>query len=182
MSRIGRQPIVIPAGVEVEIKGRQVRLSGPKGTLGAELPAVLTIKQEKQQLRLSPKRSSASASKLYGVARTMLSNLVHGVTEGWQKQLEIHGVGYRAQVSEQTLSLNLGFSHPVEYQLPDGISASVEANIITISGIDKQKVGQVAAEIRSLRQPEPYKGKGVRYVGEHVRRKVGKAATKAVSS
>ena len=177
MSRIGKLPITIPEGVKVTIAERQVTAEGPKGQLVLRLPQGVSIEQTDGQLLVS--KIGAATQPNWGLARSLVANLVEGVSQGFSKQLEIQGVGYRAQLTGSTLTLNLGFSSPSEYKLPAGIEAKVESNIITISGADKQQVGQVAAEIRDLRRPEPYKGKGIRYVGEQVRRKAGKAAAKA---
>ena len=177
MSRIGKLPITIPQGVSVNIDGIQVSAVGPKGKLALRLPKGVKIEQTGEQLVVTKLGKEAQPN--WGLARSLVANIVEGVDQGFSKQLEIQGVGYRAQLADSTLTLNLGFSHAKEYRLPEGIEAKVEANIITIAGADKQQVGQVAAEIRDLRRPEPYKGKGIRYLGEQVRRKAGKAAAKA---
>lgn len=185
MSRIGKKPIIIPKGVEVKIsKGgvssaSTVFVQGPKGALKLRVGQQISVQKKDNGMIVEPreekdKRSNTKA--LWGLTRSLLNNIVIGVSEGFQKQLEIQGVGYRAQVQGKKLILELGFSHPIEYVIPRDIEITIEKNIVTIKGIDKQKVGQVAAEIRALRKPEPYKGKGVRYVGEYVRRKVGKKA------
>ncbi len=179
MSRIGKIPVTIPDGVTIKLVGNSLDATGPKGSLSLKLHSEVKIRQEDNQLVVSKASDTPLASGQYGLARTLVANMLQGVSEGFSKQLEIHGVGYRAQVNASTLSLALGYSHPIDYKLPEGVTAVVEANIITISGIDKQLVGQVAAEVRALRKPEPYKGKGIRYAGEHVRRKAGKAAVKA---
>ena len=176
MSRIGKLPVLIPTGVEVKIDGRKVNAKGARGELSMQLPRKITAELKDNQLVVKTESSEAKA--LWGLSRSLVYNLIEGVSEGYQKQLEIHGVGYRAQVSGDKLTLTLGFSHPVEYRLPGGIEAKTEGNTLTISGVDKQLVGQVAAEIRDFRRPEPYKGKGIRYVDEHVRRKAGKTASK----
>ncbi len=177
MSRIGKQPISVPTGVNVELNGRQIKVTGPKGTLETRLTREVKVTPGEGTLSVSPIGKDSSIGS-FGLSRTLIDNMVKGVTEGFSKSLEIQGVGYRAAVAGSAVNLNLGFSHPIEFKLPEGIEAKVEKNIITISGADKYLVGQVAADIRSLRKPEPYKGKGIRYVGEHVRRKAGKAAVK----
>ncbi|PIS05417.1 MAG: 50S ribosomal protein L6 [Candidatus Buchananbacteria bacterium CG10_big_fil_rev_8_21_14_0_10_42_9] len=177
MSRVGKEPIVIPAGVTVTVSDKEVKVKGPKGELSERLPANITVAQADGALTVAIKNEGDKMQRsLWGTIRAILSNLITGVTEGFSKQLEFSGVGYKAQVNGSTLVLNVGFSHPVEYQLADGVTATVEKNLITISGIDKQLVGQVAAEIRKIRKPEPYKGKGIKYVDETIRRKAGKAA------
>lgn len=178
MSRIGKQPISVPAGVSIEAEGARISATGSKGTLTVTLMPGIALKQEQDQMVLVKERENADTQKSYGLMRTLVANMVTGVSTGFTKQLEVNGVGYRASVSGQSLNLSLGFSHPIEYKLPKGIEAKVEKNVITISGADKQMVGQVAADIRALRKPEPYKGKGIRYIDERVRRKAGKTATK----
>jgi len=177
MSRIGKQPISVPSGVEVRISDHSVTIKGSKGELVSPLFAGITVAQDGDQLNVSCADLDSKQSKsFYGLTRALLANNVKGVTAGFEKVLELRGVGYRAQAQGKKLNLALGFSHPVEYALPEGIDAKVEQSKIIISGIDKQKVGQVAAEIRAYRPPEPYKGKGVRYEGEHVAMKEGKKA------
>jgi large subunit ribosomal protein L6 len=178
MSRIGRQPIAVPAGVTVALESDMVRVTGNKGTLAEPILSGLKVEQSDGLVTVSLKRGQAEASSAYGLMRTLIANMIEGVSNGFSKQLEINGVGYRANVSGSTVNLTLGFSHPVTLELPEGITAAVEKNIITISGHDKQLVGQVAANIRALKKPEPYKGKGIKYVDERIRRKAGKAATK----
>ncbi len=178
MSRIGRQPIEIPADVKVEVSGGLVKVSGPKGELSQPLLANLKVDQSDQVLTVSRAELTPVTQKSYGLMRTLIANMVTGVTTGFERQLEINGVGYRANVAGSTVNLTLGLSHPVAYQLPAGITAKVERNLITVSGQDKQAVGQVAAELRALKKPEPYKGKGIKYVDEHIRRKAGKTAAK----
>ena len=177
MSRIGKLPVDIPAGVTVSIAGRSVSVTGPKGNLRMQHPPRVKVTQKAQQLLVAKQGSSPQAQQQYGLTRSLLGNMVQGVSEGFVKHLEIHGVGYRAQVSDRLVTLNVGYSHPVEYRLPEGVTAKVEGNIISLSGVDKQTVGQAAAELRALRKPEPYKGKGIRHQGEYVRRKAGKAAS-----
>jgi len=176
MSRVGKKIIPIPTGVELKVSGRMVTAKGPKGQLSYEtLPGIeVDVQEASAQVRQTSTEKTARA--LHGLSRAMVNNLVEGVSKGFSKGLEIHGTGYRAQVQGRALVLTLGFSHPIEYPLPEGIDAKVEQNKILISGIDKALVGQVAAEVRKFRPPEPYKGKGIRYDGEFVRRKAGKSA------
>ncbi len=177
MSRIGYQPIPLPAGVEVRIGEDEVRVKGPKGELAAPLFPGISVEQQDGSLQVRCADVADKQTKsFFGTARALIANCVTGVSQGFEKVLELRGVGYRAQAQGRKLVLQLGFSHPVEYQLPEGVDAKVEQTRITISGIDKQKVGQVAAEIRSFRPPEPYKGKGIRYLGEYVAMKEGKKA------
>ena len=176
MSRIGKLPVVIPAGVEVKIaEANHVTVKGPKGTLERQLPQEMTIEQEAGQIIVSRPNDLKRNKSLHGLTRTLLHNMVVGVTEGYEKQLEINGVGYRAAKQGNKLVLSLGYSHPVEMMDPEGIETVVEGtNKIIVRGIDKEKVGQFAAEIRIKRGPEPYKGKGIKYVDEVIRRKEGK--------
>ena len=176
MSRIGRMPIAIPAGVTVEVaENNKVTVKGPKGTLERVLPAEMEIKLEGAELTVSRPNDLKKMKSLHGLTRTLINNMVVGVTAGYEKKLEINGVGYRAAKSGKKLTLNLGYSHPVEMQDPEGIESVVDGqNIIIIKGIDKEKVGQYAAEIRDKRRPEPYKGKGIKYADEIIRRKEGK--------
>ncbi len=177
MSRIGKQPIAVPAGVEVKVDGSTVSVKGPKGELTQTFASLLTISFEDGQISVSRPDDSREARSLHGLTRTLINNMVIGVSQGYSKSLELVGVGYRAALKGNNLDLSLGFSHPVSVTPPEGITFETPAQTkIVISGIDKQKVGQIAAEIRGIRPPEPYKGKGVRYEGEHVRRKLGKAA------
>ena len=176
MSRIGKQPVTIPAGVDVTIDGQIVTVKGPKGTLTYEVPAPLTVAQEDGFVVVSRPDEERESRSLHGLARTLIFNNVTGVTEGFSKKLEIVGTGYRVAAKGTGLELSLGYSHSINVDAPEGISFQLDGNTkITVSGIDKQQVGEVAAKIRKLRKPEPYKGKGVRYAGEHVRRKAGKA-------
>ena len=181
MSRIGKKPIEIPDAVEIKMEKRLVKIKGPKGEISKEIPLDIGIEIKDKEILLNPKRKTKKSGALWGLTRSLLYNDVQGVTEGFKKELELIGIGYRASVEkEKLLVLEVGFSHKVEIEVPEGIDVSVKKNIITISGIDKQKVGEVAAKIRKVRPPEPYKGKGIRYVGEKVRRKEGKkAATEA---
>jgi len=179
MSRIGKMPVAVPPGVTVEITaGNFVTVKGPKGTLERKLVDDMKIEQDAGQLTVERPSELKRHKALHGLTRTLLANMVEGVTNGYTKVLEIQGVGYRAAKEGSNLNLSLGYSHPVLMVDPDGITSAVEGNKITITGIDKEKVGQYAADIRSKRPPEPYKGKGIRYVGEHVRRKAGKAGKK----
>lgn len=175
MSRIGKRPIPIPQGVEVKIDGALVEVRGPKGTLSHEVPPEIEVGVSDGQIWVRRKDESRRAKALHGLNRTLIANMVEGVTKGFEKKLEIVGVGYRAALEGKALKLTLGYSHPVIYPTPEGIEISVDnPTSITVRGIDKQRVGQVAAEIRALRPPEPYKGKGIRYAGEEIRRKAGK--------
>ena len=180
MSRIGRMPIAVPAGVTVEIaENNKVTVKGPKGTLERVLPAEMDIKMEGSEIVVSRPNDLKKMKSLHGLTRTLIHNMVIGVTEGYEKKLEINGVGYRAAKQGNKLVLTLGFSHPVEMEAPAGITIEVPApNKIVVSGADKEVVGAVAADIRKWRKPEPYKGKGIRYEGEVVRRKAGKAGAK----
>mgnify|MGYP003349501547 FL=1 len=175
MSRIGKQPVSIPAKVKVEIKGAQVLVEGPKGKLAQALPRRVSAAVEKDKVVVSRQGDDAEAKALHGLTRALINNMVKGVSEGYVKKLEIHGVGFKAAVKGKQLDLALGFSHPILFNIPDQIKVTVDENTkLTIEGPDKQVVGQVAAEIRGYYPPEPYKGKGVRYVGEHIVRKEGK--------
>ncbi len=175
MSRIGRMPIAIPAGVTVTMaENNHVTVKGPKGTLERALPIEMEVKVEGAEVTVSRPNDLKKMKSLHGLTRTLINNMVIGVTEGYEKTLEVNGVGYRAQKSGKKLTLNLGFSHPIEMTDPEGIEPKVDGNKIIISGIDKEKVGQYAAEIRDKRRPEPYKGKGIKYADEVIRRKVGK--------
>ena len=177
MSRIGKKPIVVPAGVKVDIQGLQVKVKGPKGELTREFAAPMTIALEDGHVAITRPNDEPAVRALHGTTRAVLANMVTGVNTGFTKALQIEGVGYRAEMKGKQLVMALGYSHPVPVDPPDGISFAVDekTKTITISGIDKEAVGQVAADIRSWRPPEPYKGKGLRYVGERVRRKAGKA-------
>ena len=175
MSRVGRQPIPVPSGVEIAISGTDIRVKGPKGSLERSIPVPITVRRDGDVLLVERPSDSRSHRSLHGLTRALVANMVVGVTEGFSRQLEIVGVGYRAAVQGDALNLELGFSHPIRYKLPKGIHANVERNVmITLDGIDKETLGETAATIRSFRPPEPYKGKGVRHFGEFVRRKVGK--------
>ena len=179
MSRIGRLPVAVPAGVTVEIaENNKVTVTGPKGTLSRELPVEMEIKKEGDVIVVTRPNDLKRMKSLHGLTRTLINNMVVGVTTGYQKVLEINGVGYRAAKSGNKLTLSLGYSHPVEMIDPEGLETVVEGNKITVKGIDKEKVGQYAAEIRDKRRPEPYKGKGIKYSDEVIRRKVGKTGKK----
>ncbi|EKD33092.1 MAG: ribosomal protein L6 [uncultured bacterium] len=184
MSRIGKQPIIVPSGVEVVLDNGLVKINGPKGELNYSAHPMVKIdlveeNGQKQIIVTADATDDKFIGAVWGTTRANISNIVTGVTQGFEKKLEVIGVGYKASVSGNKIKLELGFSHPIEVVLPDGIKAVVENETITISGIDKQVVGEIAANIRALRKPEPYKGKGVRYKGEVVRKKVGKAAAKS---
>ncbi len=180
MSRIGRMPIAIPAGVTVDIaENNQVTVKGPKGTLERVLPAEMSITKEGEEIKVARPNDLKKMKSLHGLTRTLINNMIIGVTEGYEKKLEVNGVGYRAAKQGKKLTLSLGYSHPVEMEDPEGIEVTVEGqNIIIVKGIDKEKVGQYAAEIREKRAPEPYKGKGIKYADEVIRRKVGKTGKK----
>ncbi len=178
MSRIGNRPIDVPSGVTIDQVDEGVRVKGPKGTLTEKLPSMIKLEIEDGKATLARPDESKETRAQHGLARALLANMVTGVVTPWVKELEIQGVGYRAEMKGKKLNLLLGFSHPVEMDVPEGLNISVDRNVIVkVEGIDRQQVGQFAANIRSLRPPEPYKGKGVRYLGEQVRRKVGKAAS-----
>ena len=180
MSRIGRMPIAVPAGVTVDVaENNKVTVKGPKGTLERVLPEGMEIKVEENVINVTRPDETKRMKSLHGLTRTLINNMVVGVTEGYAKKLEVNGVGYRAQKNGKTLVLNLGYSHPVELADPEGLEVEVpDQNTIIVKGIDKEKVGQYAAEIRSKREPEPYKGKGIKYSDEVIRRKVGKTGKK----
>ena len=181
MSRIGRMPVAIPAGVTVEIaEGNKVTVKGPKGTLVRELPHEMEIKIEDGHVIVSRPNDLKRMKSLHGLTRTLIHNMTIGVSEGYTKTLEVNGVGYRAAKAGKKLTLNLGYSHPVEMEDPEGIETKVDGNKIVVSGISKEKVGQYAAEIRDKRRPEPYKGKGIKYADEVIRRKVGKTGKKSI--
>ena len=176
MSRIGRLPVVVPSGVDVTINGRQVYVKGPKGELSMEVSEPIDVQQADGVITVTRPGDEGELRALHGLSRSLIANMVIGVTEGYRKTMEIVGVGYRVQARGQDLEFALGFSHPVPVHAPDGITFTVETPTrFVVEGIDKQQVGEVAANIRKLRKPDPYKGKGVRYQGEQIRRKVGKA-------
>ncbi len=180
MSRIGRMPVAIPAGVTVTIaENNVVTVKGPKGTLERALPVEMEIKEEDGHIIVTRPNDLKRMKSLHGLTRTLIHNMIHGVTEGYEKKLEVNGVGYRAAKQGKKLTLSLGYSHPVEMEDPEGIETVLEGqNVIIVKGISKEKVGQYAAEIRSKREPEPYKGKGIKYTDEVIRRKVGKTGKK----
>jgi large subunit ribosomal protein L6 len=177
MSRIGKKPIEIPAGVSVALSPGRVMVNGPLGELSQSIPSRIAVEQKDGELLVTRPTERGEDRALHGLARSLVANMVEGVTKGFQKVLEIQGVGYRAALRGTDLELNVGFSHPVVLKAPQGITFEVPAvNQVVVKGIDKQRVGQIAAEVRAVRPPEPYKGKGIRYEGEYVRRKVGKRA------
>jgi large subunit ribosomal protein L6 len=176
MSRVGKQPIEIPTGVEVQIEGQKVAVKGPKGELSREFRSEVGIEQQENIVTINPKSDSRETRALWGLSRTLLANMIQGVVQGYEKKLEIEGVGYRAALDGDSIALQMGFSHPVKLKMPENMSVSVDKNTIIVGGIDKEQVGQFAAKIRKVRPPEPYKGKGIRYEGEVVRRKLGKKA------
>lgn len=181
MSKIGKTPIIIKTGVNVNVENQNVNISGPKGSLSFKMPEGIKMEILNEKIIVGQvKENDKLTNALFGLTRAMLANLVEGVTDGFEKKLELAGVGYRAQASGDTLTLSLGFSHPVVVKGVQGITFTVAENVITVSGIDKELVGNTAAKIRSFRPPEPYKGKGIKYLGERIRRKAGKAA-KAVA-
>lgn len=175
MSRIGKLPIDLPSGVTITVDPEWITAQGPKGTLKQFTMPGITVKQEENQVIVTRADDESINRAKHGLMRSLINNMVEGVNKGFEKKLELNGVGYRVALAGTGLKFNIGFSHEVPYALPQGITAKVEGNVITISGIDKQQVGQVAAEIRALKKPEPYKGKGIKYVGERIVRKSGKS-------
>ncbi|MBQ7668373.1 MAG: 50S ribosomal protein L6 [Clostridia bacterium] len=179
MSRIGREPITIPAGVEVKVNGNEVTVKGAKGTITKKLHPNMKIEVEGTEIKISRPNDEKNNRELHGLTRSLINNMVKGVSEGFSKDLEVNGVGYRAQKQGKKLVMNLGYSHTVEMEEPEGITIEVpDPNHITVKGIDNELVGQFAAEIRTKREPEPYKGKGIKYATEHIRRKEGKTGAK----
>ncbi len=180
MSRIGKAPIAVPSGVDVSVSGSTISVKGPKGALVRDVPSLITVVVDGESVNVERPNDENKTKALHGLTRSLVNNMVIGVTDGFKKELEIHGVGYRAEAKgPNSLRLNLGFSHPVDVSAPDGITFEVpQQTQIIVTGIDKEIVGQVAANIRSIRKPEPYKGKGVRYAGERILRKAGKAGKK----
>lgn len=176
MSKVGKQPIELPEGVSFDKKGRMVVIKGPKGELEQAFPRMIEVENTDNGVLIVAKSGSKFAKSMHGTTRALISNMVKGVSEGWSKRLEIIGTGYRAETDGRKLKLMVGFSHPVELEAPEGIAFTVEKTTITITGVDKQQVGETAAKIRDVRPPEPYKGKGIKYDDEVVRRKAGKAA------
>lgn len=179
MSKIGQQVIIIPAGVTITLDNNIAKIIGPKGELKVNLSKDLEVKNENSKISIKLKKDNKVTRSLWGTTRMLIANSIKGVTEGWKKQLELVGTGYRSEVLGNTLVLTVGYSHPIKIEAPEGITFKVEKSIINVDGIDKQVVGQVSANIRASRPPEPYKGKGVKYVGEYIRRKAGKAAKAA---
>ncbi len=182
MSRIGKKPIEIPETVQVQIDGRNVLVKGPKGELSREFRPEVSIEQRDSNLIVNSLSDSKLGKSLWGLSRTLLANMIQGVSQGYEKRLAIEGVGYRAAMEGDSLALQMGFTNPIKMELPLHTTVSVEKNIITVRGIDKEQVGQFAARIRKVRPPEPYKGKGIRYEGEVIRRKLGKKAASAAGS
>jgi large subunit ribosomal protein L6 len=181
MSRIGKKPISLPAGVEVKVDGNIVTIQGPKGSLAQTLPEGISVIQEDNQILVERANDNKQQRSFHGLSRALIANMVEGVTNGFEKKLELVGVGYRAQMQGKKLVINIGFSHPVEIDAPEGIEFDVPAPTrITIKGIDKQLVGNTAAHIRAIRKPEPYKGKGIKYEDEYIRRKAGKAGAAGI--
>ena len=179
MSRIGRKPITVPSGVNIDLKDNVATVKGPKGQLQRRLPPEMTVSIDDGTVTVTRPSDIGKHRALHGLTRTLINNMVEGVTKGFSKSLEIRGVGYKAEATAQGARLVVGYSHTVDYKAPEGVKISVDGAIVKVEGIDKEKVGQVAAEIREVRPPEPYKGKGIRYVGEHVRTKAGKTGAKA---
>ena len=178
MSRIGKAPVTIPSGVKVKIEGPQLHIEGPKGKLSIVVPDSLTVNQDQQHLKVERQGEESSDKAMHGLYRALINNMVQGVVSGFSKELEIVGVGYRAQLQGKQLSLSVGFSHPVVMDIPQGITVEVpKPTVVIVRGFDKQLVGQFAANLRRVAPPEPYKGKGIKYAGEMIRRKAGKAAT-----
>ncbi|MCD6500538.1 50S ribosomal protein L6 [bacterium] len=182
MSRIGKKPILIPPKVEVKIEGQKVTIKGPKGEISQEVPDEILIEKKENKIHVSLKKKTKQSRALWGLWRALLENDVKGVTLGFEKKLEIRGVGYRAALeADRTVKLEVGFSHPIKLKIPQGIEVSIEKNIVTVSGIQKQKVGEFAAKLRKIKPVEPYKGKGIRYLGEKVRKKEGKKVAAATA-
>lgn len=182
MSRIGKVPVKIPAGVTISHEGEMLVVKGPKGELKLKINRLVKVEVKDSDVNIVRTNDESNSSSLQGITRTLVNNMVTGVTKGFAKKLEINGVGYKAAVQPKKLVLNLGYSHPIEYPTPAGIEFKLDEekkNLLTVSGIDKQLIGQVCAEIRSFRPPEPYKGKGIKYLEEHIKRKAGKSAAKA---
>jgi large subunit ribosomal protein L6 len=177
MSRIGKKPIEIPKGIEIKIEGDLVKIKGPKGELSQKIRPEIKVEIKEEKIFVSPQIETKKTKAFWGLTRTLLANNVKGVIEGYEKKLQIEGLGYKAEIEGENLILRAGFSHPVKIKTPSGIKFSVDKNIITISGINKELVGQIAAKIRKVRPPEPYKGKGIRYLGETVKLKPGKKVT-----
>jgi large subunit ribosomal protein L6 len=181
MSRIGKLPIKVPETVKVDLDGTKIKVIGPKGELSYKFRSSINVELKDNIISVSVKKETKTSAGYFGLTRTLISNMIEGVTEGFEKKLEFHGVGYRAALEGRDLVMHLGFSHPIRYVPREGIEIKVEKNTISVSGIDKQLVGQTAAEIREFKKPEPYKGKGIKYEGERIKRKAGKAAAKAAA-
>ena len=179
MSRIGKKPILIPVGVEVKIDGQKIVVKGPKGEISREIRPEIKVEIKEGEIILSPQRETKETNAFWGLTRALVFNMVKGVTDGYEKKLQIEGIGFKANIEEDSLVLKLGFSHPVKVKQPEGIKLTVEKNIVSVSGFNKELVGQLAAKIRKICPPEPYKGTGIRYVGEVVRRKAGKKVATA---
>jgi len=179
MSRVGKKPILIPENVEIKIEGQKIIVKGPKGELQREIRPEIKLEVEKDKILVIPQKKTKGTKAFWGLTRALVFNMIKGVAEGYEKKLQLEGVGYKANLEGEELVLQVGFSHPVKIEKPEGVTFSVEKNIITVSGINKELVGQIAAKIRKVRPPEPYKGKGIRYVGEEVRRKAGKKVVSA---
>lgn len=182
MSRVGKLPIELPEKVSLKITNKVVVVTGPKGELSRKLPAGIEVETKDSQVSVITKRNDKKSKALHGTYRALIANMVKGVTDGWTKKLELVGIGYRAEMAGKTLVLNVGYSHPVEIKSPEGITISTEKTVVTVEGSDKETVGQVAAIIRKVRPPEPYKGKGIKYQDEVIRRKPGKAAKAGVGA
>jgi large subunit ribosomal protein L6 len=178
MSRVGKLPITVPQGVRINLQGAVLQVEGPKGKLQHEIPPGLKIETADNKITVSRAVEQKKVRELHGLTRTLIANMVCGVTQGFKKELEIVGVGYRADISSNVLNLTLGYSHPIKFPLPEGITGKVDKQVITLEGIDKGLVGQTAAKVRRLRKPDSYKGKGVRYLGEVIKTKVGKSGVK----
>ena len=178
MSRIGKLPVAIPTGVTITVDQGVINVTGPKGSLDTPVLSDVTVEIDGQEVRVTRNSDEKIAKSQHGLMRALINNMVQGVTQGFEKKLELNGVGFRVSGGGQALNFQIGFSHPVEFKAPQGVQLDVQQNVITVSGISKQQVGQVAADIRALKKPEPYKGKGIKYVDEVIRRKAGKAGTK----
>ena len=178
MSRIGKMPIPIPKDVKVDLSGNSLSINGPKGKLNSEIHSKVNVNVENEQIIVTVNDESKESKSLHGLFRALIANMVHGVSNGFERSLDIVGVGYRAEISGKTATFHLGYSHPVIFELPDGIDAKIDKTRITLSGIDKEQLGRIAAKIRSFRKPEPYKGKGIRYSEEVIKRKAGKTGAK----
>jgi large subunit ribosomal protein L6 len=174
MSRIGKKPVVVPKGVTVTLKGAEIAVKGPKGELKRSVPPLVKVTVTSAEVTVAREENDGASRAQHGLMRALLQNMVLGVTQGFERKLEINGVGYKAEIAGEKLTLSLGYSHPIVFPLPKGVSAKVEKNVLALSGIDKELVGETAAKVRSFRPPEPYKGKGVKYMEEVIRRKVGK--------